>query len=172
MNAKFETYYMGVHITLNFRAGFGINGTKVGQLITANQFVQDAIEHDPRFGSVFDLRRTFEDHAEEPAVDNYELRQIAPQKKQQKSNAEIFAENKAKREAAEAKAKSAPKAPAKPKTEAKPKQNAKPEPEKVDSVKNVNDAISFFADRGDLLKDPADIPSLCQKHNVEFPNLQ
>ncbi len=155
--AKFETVYRGVRVTLNFKAGFGINGAKVGQLITSNEFVQDAVENDPRFGTVFHLKREYQDDQEQ-SVDNYELRQVA-EKPRQKTNAQVFAENQAKI--------------AKKKQEQKKSEvKKKPEAEPVDNVKSINDAVSFFADRGDLLKDPADIPALCAKHAVTFPNLK
>ncbi len=168
--ARLETVYKGVTITLNFRAGFGTNGVKVGQLITSNEFVQDAIESDPRYESMFSLKRTYEDKEDTP-VDNYELKQVPERKQQQKTNAQIFAENQAKLEKKKQEQK---KADAKTKTEAVKSvvKETKPMPEPVDNVKSINDVISFFAEKGDLLKDPADIPALCAKHNVTFPNLK
>lgn len=157
MNAKFETTYMGVSITLKFNAGFGINGTKVGQLITSNQFVQDAIENDPRFGSMFTLSRVYDNQTEEP-VDEYELKQVTATKKKTKTNAQIFAENQAKL----AKKKS---------QEAKDTAKGK-EPEKIDTVTSLNDAVSFFAEKGDLLKSADQLKELCDKHAVVFPNLK
>lgn len=154
MNAKFETTYMGVSITLKFNAGFGINGTKVGQLITSNQFVQDAIEHDPRFGSMFILSRVYDNQTEEP-VDEYELKQVTAAKKKTKTNAQIFAENQAKL----AKKKS---------------QEAKgtKQPEAIDTVTTLNDTISFFAEKGEMLKSADQLKELCDKHAVVFPKLK
>ena len=156
LNAKFETVYMGVHVTLNFRAGFGINGHKVGQLMTSNQFVQDAIEHDGRFGSMFVLKREYNDDEPE-SEDRYQLRQIAAApavRRPQKTNAEIFAENQAKRAAKKAKS-----------------ETVKPTVKDIPEVKNLNDAVGWFADKGELLKDAGEIESLCKKHGVNFPNL-
>lgn len=53
----------------------------------------------------------------------------------------------------------------------------KPSPErpgakKVAKVKNTNDAISYFTALGETVESDEDIASLCEKHNVEFPNLK
>lgn len=155
LNAKFETVFKGVRITLNFKAGFGIGGQKIGQLITQNEFVQDAIEADPRFGKTFYLKREFSTDQEDE--DSYELRQAPPARTaNKKTNAEIYAENQAK---IAAKKKAAAKKPA---TQATA----------VDTVRNINDAIEYFAQRGETFADQEELDKLCKKHAVTFPNLQ
>ena len=41
----------------------------------------------------------------------------------------------------------------------------------VESVKNVNDAASYFSDKGIVVESPEHLKELMAKHNVVFPNL-
>ena len=53
-----KTVYCGVKVNMEFKSGNHLNG-KHAVLITKNPFVQDAIENDERFGSVFKLAATY-----------------------------------------------------------------------------------------------------------------
>lgn len=41
----------------------------------------------------------------------------------------------------------------------------------VDSVKNVNDAVSYFGDKGVMVESKEHLKELMEKNGVEFPNL-
>ncbi len=51
--------YLGQTIIANFRGGNRL--TTHAKLTTADIFIQDALEHDPRFGTLFRLVRKYED---------------------------------------------------------------------------------------------------------------
>lgn len=51
--------YLGQEIQAQFKGGN--NRDKKARLITASVFVQDAIEHDPRFGGLITLAEKYED---------------------------------------------------------------------------------------------------------------
>ena len=53
-----KTVYCGVKVNMEFRSGNHLNG-KHAVLITRNPFVQDALENDERFGSVFNLAAAY-----------------------------------------------------------------------------------------------------------------
>ena len=48
----------------------------------------------------------------------------------------------------------------------------KEEAKKVAKVKNINAAISYFSALGETVERDEDIPVLCEKYNVAFPNLK
>lgn len=50
--------WCGQTVTAEFKGGGVRNRAKI---LTSNLFVQDALEHDPRFGSLFVLTQSFED---------------------------------------------------------------------------------------------------------------
>lgn len=41
----------------------------------------------------------------------------------------------------------------------------------VESVKNINDAVSYFGEKGITVESPEHLKELMEKHNVVFPNL-
>lgn len=51
----------------------------------------------------------------------------------------------------------------------KPKSES--EPTAVEEVKNINDAVSYFGDKGVMVESKEHLKELMEKHNVEFPNL-
>lgn len=57
---KLQTSYCGVKITLEFKDTM-VKSKKEATLSTSNPFIQDAIEHDARFGKVFLLMATYDD---------------------------------------------------------------------------------------------------------------
>ncbi len=56
---KLKTTYCGVEITLNFRNGQGTRTSESARLCTSEPFIQDAIEHDSRFGHAIRLGGTY-----------------------------------------------------------------------------------------------------------------
>lgn len=58
-NCMLRTVYCGTRVSMEFKGGNFING-KNALLRTSNPFVQDAIEHDSRFGSSIRLVSSFE----------------------------------------------------------------------------------------------------------------
>jgi hypothetical protein len=45
------------------------------------------------------------------------------------------------------------------------------EPTVVEEVKNINDAASYFMEKGEAVESKEQLEELMQKHNVVFPNL-
>lgn len=83
--AVFYTTYFGVGITLDFM--HSTSDDDHGQLATSDKFVQDAIEHDVRFGSEFFLLDTLgkddvpeEDNVETTSTNNKKPKKNAPKK--------------------------------------------------------------------------------------------
>lgn len=60
--------YCGQTLTVEFKGGDSRHRAKV---ITANLFVQDALEADPRFGKLYELKQAYEDtpKAKEKAIE-------------------------------------------------------------------------------------------------------
>ena len=54
-----KLHYLGNSIIANFKGGNSLN--KRATLTTANLFFQDAIEHDPRYGTLFRLIKKYDD---------------------------------------------------------------------------------------------------------------
>ena len=159
-SGKFQTVWKDVIVNLNFRPSFNQQGRRVGQLITDNQFVQDAIENDLRYGMAFSLTREFESEAEEaaePAIEEEER----PERKV-KTKAEIFAENKAKEAAKGKKSKTA---------KQEPKDKGEWPVVDVDDVTSLTDMVTYFSERG-WVYDGKNFDELCEKCNVRFPNLK
>lgn len=117
---------------LNFINGNRLLGRNA-ELATSNRFVQDAIEHDRRFGTAIRLRRSFAE-AGDAAADAAPGDAKAPAGRRTRKSAD----------AAEA----------------------------VESVRNANDAISYFLGRGEPADSGADIEGLKRKYNVTFPNMK
>lgn len=57
------TQYMGVPVDCEFKGGNTLHGIG-GRLVTSNEFVQDALEADARFNSLYILKETYEDEAD------------------------------------------------------------------------------------------------------------
>lgn len=114
---RLRTVFCGVPVNMEFKGGDYAN-RKNARLRTGNPFVQDAIESDPRFGSIIRLS----------AVDGERVGQ--------KGRA------------------------------AKPSASKTKE---VKTVKNVNDAIAYFAREGETVDSEAQIEALMDKYKVSFP---
>lgn len=71
-----KLHYLGNSIIANFKGGNSLN--KRATLTTANLFFQDAIEHDPRYGTLFRLIKKYEDTPE--ASVNAKKEEAAPKK--------------------------------------------------------------------------------------------
>lgn len=145
-SARLVTTWCNVAVTLNFVDGNVYQG-KGAQLVTNDRFVQDAIEHDPRFGVTIKLKKRM---AEES--DNVEA------EKTQNTNKKDAAQNTSDK-AQKGKGK---------------KGAAKDIPsgaEAIESVKTMNDAMDYFAEKGELLESAEGLSELCGKYGVAFPNL-
>lgn len=46
------------------------------------------------------------------------------------------------------------------------------EPTAVEEVKNINDAASYFMEKGEAVESKEQLEELMQKHNVVFPNMK
>jgi hypothetical protein len=66
-SCRVKLNYCGVGVTINFVNGTVLNG-KNAQYITDNQFVQDAIEHDSRFGTFIICTATYGDAPKSDSV--------------------------------------------------------------------------------------------------------
>ena len=112
-----------------------------GKLITSNPFIQDAIEAMPMFGNKIFCSYSYQPKREEQPIQKVEKPRATP------VNANAA-------EARIARAK-----------------RAKDVGNVVESVKNVNDAASYFGDKGIVVESPEHLKELMAKHNVVFPNL-
>jgi len=151
ISGRFSTKYMGVPVNLTFET----RGNK-GQLVTDSQFIQDAIENDPKFGVFIHLKEAWDtDDAKEKATHSetdYPVQEFEVRPKRQKTRAEIYAENKAK-------------------SASKVNGKAEDGSRVVDEVKNINDATEWFKrELGLTFSDAGELTALCEKHNVRFPN--
>jgi hypothetical protein len=54
----------------------------------------------------------------------------------------------------------------------KPFATKKEEGNVVESVKNINDAVSYFMEKGVTVESKEQLEELMQKHNVVFPNMK
>lgn len=55
---QLKTSWCNQSLTVEFKGG---NARQRATLTTANMFVQDALEHDPRFGTLYVLKQSYED---------------------------------------------------------------------------------------------------------------
>ena len=107
--------YCGQALSVKFS---GADERHRASFTTANLFVQDALERDSRYGSLFTLVRKYNDDSVKTA------------------------------------------------------DAAEKAPKKVAKVKTVNDALRWFTEAGYAPTGEDDITALCEKANVEFPNLR
>ena len=149
-SGRFATTYCGVRVLLKFDQGFSSNGLQVGQLITNNKFIQDAIENDARFGRRWRLKQVFERPKEEPKQEEVVEEQQPVVKRT-----------------------TLPKREQKPKAEPKKKEENKTKVSRtiVETVTNRNDAAEWFAEKGSVFTTDAELQELMEKFDVDFPNL-
>jgi hypothetical protein len=147
-----STSYRGVRVNLEFKGG-DVSNKKNGTLATSDPFVQDAIEAMPSFGKKIVLRNS------------YELRSGgSPMKRQEdveKENKPKFA--RVKPNAAELRKGR--------KTMHSEEESVPNNTTVVEDIKNVNDAASYFMEKGITVESKEQLKELMQKHDVEFPNL-
>lgn len=138
-----STTYRGVKVNLSFRGGNSSSGIN-GKMITSDPFVQDAIEAMSAFG-----KKIICTHAYTPA------RQAVPVVEEKKKPRLMTAKGAADRVS-------------KAKKSVAERINGTTV---VEEVKNINDAVSYFEERGVLVESKEQLKELMAKHDVEFPNL-
>lgn len=144
MNAcKMSTEYRGVNIKLSFENG-NISSGRNARLTTDNRFVQDAIEALPIFGTKVVLAHSVEKTVVQPIVAEEE-EERSPRMRRQVARGTV--------------AKKAKEAPEDGSTI-------------VEEVKNINDAASYFMEKGVTVDSKEQLAELMQKHNVVFPNMK
>ena len=137
--------YCRMNVSVNFTGGNTANHLNA-RYITDNPFIQDAIENDKRFqlGKIRIMQSTvIED--ETPEV-KQEEKQVEKRRVVRKPSSPIIAEQAAAIASANL--------------------------EKVEDVRNINDAIAYFAEKGETISDKKDLAALKKKYNVEFPNFK
>lgn len=139
-----KTVYCGVKVNMEFKSGNHLNG-KHAVLITKNPFVQDAIENDERFGSVFRLAATY-NQSDAKNVDAV----VQEPKSSREARKMKIAKERAEKEAAEKEAANGYK--------------------DISKVKNMNDAIEYFTSLGEVVENEEQIKEMADKHRVKFPN--
>lgn len=142
-SCSMSTTYKGVKVNLSFRGGNSASGIN-GKMITSDPFVQDAIEAMPAFG-----KKIICTHAYTPA------RQAVPVLEEKKKPRLVAAKgaadrlSKVKKVAAE-----------------------REDYVVIEEVKNINDAASYFMDKGVTVESKEQLEELMQKYNVVFPNMK
>lgn len=139
-----STVYKGVKVNLSFRGGNTLSGIN-GKMITSDPFVQDAIETMPAFG-----KKIICTHAYTPA------RQAVPVLEEKKKPRLVAAKGAADRLSKVKKVAS----------------EMVDEVAVVEEVKNINDAASYFMEKGVTVESKEQLEGLMQKHNVVFPNMK
>lgn len=140
-----KTVYCGVKVNMEFKSGNHLNG-KHAVLITKNPFVQDAIENDERFGTVFKLAASYECNEDKTTADTLQEPKSSREAKKMKIAKEKAEKNK---------------------TEKKLGNGYKDVPE----VKNINDAIEYFTTLGEMIESEEQINEMADKYQVKFTNL-
>lgn len=115
---QINVHYCGVKIVAEFRRT--ASEMSKSQLLTRDRFVQDALEHDVRFGRLYRCVKSFDENA----------MTIEQQVEEEKGSA-----------------------PAK----------------VVNSVKSLNEALVWFAKKGETPQSDEDVLKLMEKYNVAFP---
>lgn len=144
---KMQITYCGTKINLEFKNGNFLNG-KRASLVTSNQFVQDAIENDSKFGNMIKLVAI---HGQKSESEEKRPRTIR-RGKTMKTQAEIDAE----------KGNS---------TEGESKVVGDGD-KIVEEIKTINDAIDYFVSLGETVENEEQIQELMDKHKVKFPNMK
>lgn len=141
-SCSMSTTYRGVKVNLSFRGGNSASGIN-GKMITSDPFVQDAIEAMPAFG-----KKIICTHAYTPA------RQAVPVVEEKKKPRIVAAKGVADRVSKVGKVAS-----------------GIVDSVVIEEVKNINDAASYFMEKGEAVESKEQLEELMRKHNVVFPNL-
>lgn len=142
-SCSMSTTYRGVKVNLSFRGGNSASGIN-GKMITSDPFVQDAIEAMPAFG-----KKIICTHAYTPA------RQAVPVVEEKKKPRIVAAKGVADRVSKVGKVAS-----------------GIVESVVIEEVKNINDAASYFMEKGEAVESKEQLEELMRKHNVVFPNMK
>lgn len=142
--AFFITKYLEHTVELPFTSGRGNGNECRAEYVTGNKFIQDAIEHDARFGHDFVLTNTYKT-AEEIAKEEEDAR-----KAEELANAVV-----------------------EPIEEEKPKKKAKKSnSNEVLEVRTLNDAFDYFANLGIAVDSKDQLEQTMRELKVSFPNLE
>lgn len=142
-SCSMSTTYKGVKVNLSFRGGNSASGIN-GKMITSDPFVQDAIEAMPAFG-----KKIICTHAYTPA------RQAVPVLEEKKKPRLVAAKGAADRL-----------------SKVKKAATERVDCVVVEEVKNINDAASYFMEKGVTVESKEQLDELMQKYNVVFPNMK
>lgn len=130
-------------VTINLSFENGnISSKRNARLTTENRFVQDAIEAMPSFGTRVVLVHAVEKSVAMPV--EVEEEELSPKARRRMNRAERVVKKSA----------------------------APSDGDVVESVKNENDAVSYFEERGILVDSKEHLAEVMEKHNVVFPNLK
>ena len=138
---------------VEFKNGNAANGVPASYS-TDNTFIQDAIENDRRFKA-----------GRIKLVATSVVTPDQPKKEEKKVEAEAD-------EPAQPRRVVRPKSPFIPKEEPKAAAPAEAEYEAVKTVKSVNDAVAYFAEKGEQFSTDEELSALKDKYKVTFPNLK
>lgn len=142
-SCSMSTTYKGVKVNLSFRGGNSASGIN-GKMITSDPFVQDAIEAMPAFG-----KKIICTHAYTPA------RQAVPVLEEKKKPRLVAAKGAADRL-----------------SKVKKVATERVDSVVIEEVKNINDAASYFMEKGVTVESKEQLEELMQKYNVVFPNMK
>ena len=130
-------------VTINLSFENGnISSKRNARLTTENRFVQDAIEAMPIFGTRIILAHTVERGVAKPVEAEEEA--CSPRLRRRMNRGEAAT----KKEAAGA------------------------DTTVVKDVKNLNDAVAYFEEKGVLVETKEQLTEMMEKHNVSFPNMK
>lgn len=141
--------YLRMPVVVDFTGGNQVNKQNA-TYTTDSQFVQDAIENDKRF-KIGKIRLISENKIEDEPKAAAPVAADAP-RRIQRPKSMIIPKTAEKPEASEAK--------------------DVPGSAAVESVKNVNDAIAYFQEKGEVVSSDEDLQALMGKYKVTFPNLK
>ena len=142
-SCSMSTTYRGVKVNLSFRGGNSASGIN-GKMITSDPFVQDAIEAMPAFG-----KKIICTHAYTPA------RQAVPVLEEKKKPRLVAARGAADRL-----------------SKVKKVATERADCVVIEEVNNINDAVSYFMEKGVTVESKEQLEELMQKYNVVFPNMK
>ena len=137
---------------VEFKNGNAANGVPASYS-TDNEFIQDAIENDRRFkaGRIKLVATSVVPDAVQPKKEEKKVAEDEPQQPRRITR---------------------PKTPFIPKEEPKAEAPAEDAYEQVKTVKTVNDAIAYFAEKGEQFSSDEELAALKDKYKVAFPNLK
>lgn len=166
--AKINLKFLGTTINgVNFTPGHGGHNFGNGEFVTSDPFIQDALEADERFGTLYTLKKTYgtpaqanNEHAEQNVLGGINPEPV------RKTRRELEAEARAKAQTQEAEQKPKPESK---KTTGK-KQTAKKDAEQQNTdakeFANVNDAVYYLEENLGLEVTDTNFETLCKENNI------